>query len=175
MNYLRPTKQNKKQNTSIDPSGIPCGFPIPPPSQPPRSNYRVSRVDHQLKSITKTMTTTTTTLSTRANTFAMPAASYFEKSLGAILDPYTKIKNPRGGICMSIAENRLCSEMLIERIKSFNDYSFDALNYTSPNGMPRVRDTVAKFLSARIFGGAVVSSDNLVIGAGVTSLLSELR
>ena len=120
---------------------------------------------------------TTTTLSSRAEIFACPSASYFEKSLGAILDPYSKKSNPRGGICMSIAENRLCSEMLIERMKKFNDYSTACLNYTSTNGLPPVRETVAKFLSTRIFGGGavVVSSDNLVIGAGVTGLLSELR
>ena len=106
----------------------------------------------------------TTTLSSRASTFANPAASYFEKSLAAILDPYSK-KNPRGGICMSIAENRLCSELLLERMQRFNGYSNDVLNYTATNGMPQVRGTIAKFLSTRIFGGgATVNPDNLVLG-----------
>ena len=63
----------------------------------------------------------------------------------------------------------------MERMKGFNDYSNDVLNYTSPLGMPKVRETVAKFMSTRIFGGAVVSPDQLVIGAGLTGLLSELR
>ena len=116
----------------------------------------------------------TTTLSSRATSFASPSASYFEKSLAATLDPYSK-KNPRGGICMSIAENRLCSELLLERMKSFNGYSLPMLNYTATNGMPDVRATIAKFLSTRVFGGgAVVSPDNLIIAAGVTSLLTQL-
>ena len=115
------------------------------------------------------------TLSTRGQTFKAPVFSYIEKAIEAmVVNPYDRKTNKRGLICLAVAENKLCAELMMEKIRSFAAYSPAVLNYTLPSGHPPVKTALARFLGHRVFHGAVVNPEHLIIGAGVTSLLTEL-
>jgi aspartate/methionine/tyrosine aminotransferase len=91
-----------------------------------------------------------------------------------MFNPYDSKLRPNGGICLAIAENKLLANMLLERVRAFNGYTHEVLNYTMPTGLPSTRAALAQFMSRRLFAGAAVAADNLVVGAGCTSLLTEL-
>ena len=114
------------------------------------------------------------TLSTRSQAFLNPATSYIGKAIEAMFNPYEAKLNKNGGICLAVAENKLCAGILLEKLKAFNGYTPDVLNYTMPSGLPATKAALAQFMSRRLFAGATVVPDNLVVGAGCTSLLTEL-
>jgi aspartate/methionine/tyrosine aminotransferase len=113
-------------------------------------------------------------LSSRADIFLRPSSPYMQRSIKAILFNQYSEDNVKGDILMSVAENKLCADFLMEKIKSFQRYSSDVLNYTDVTGLPRVKNVLSTFLSERIFGGYPIKPENLVIGPGCTGLLFQL-
>ena len=113
-------------------------------------------------------------LGSRAKKFGGSMNLYFDKTFPAMMNPYSVDKNPDGGIPLSIAENKLTSDLMIDKINSFKIISSEVLGYTAVTGLPKVRKTIANFLSEYVYGGNEISCDNLVIAAGVTALLHTL-
>ena len=89
-------------------------------------------------------------LSKRADRFMQPSMAYIPLFVKMLNNKYTE-DNPTGGIVMCVAENVLCSDLLLDRIKSFNDYSHAVLNYTACTGMPQLRSVLSKFIGDRLF------------------------
>jgi aspartate/methionine/tyrosine aminotransferase len=112
-------------------------------------------------------------LSSRADIFLKSSQPYQQRCIKALFNQYSE-DNVKGDIPMSIAENKLCADFLMEKIKSVQRYSFDVLNYTDVTGLPRVKTVLATFLGERIFGGHRIKPENLVIGPGCTGLLFQL-
>ena len=112
-------------------------------------------------------------ISSRARPFLKPAMPYLGRALEAMFDEYSH-ENPRGRIPLVIAENKLCADMLIEKLKSFTGYTSDVLNYTDTTGLPTTKLVMADFLSKYVFGGSTILPGHLVMGTGCTGLLCEL-
>lgn len=112
-------------------------------------------------------------LSTRAEIFLKPFLPYLHRALKAAFNQFS-VDNMTGDVPMTIAENKLSADFLMEKIKSFQHYSLDVLNYTDPTGLPAVKKVLSTFLSERIFGGFPILPENLVIGPGCTGLLFQL-
>jgi aspartate/methionine/tyrosine aminotransferase len=117
------------------------------------------------------------TLSQRGQSFtAGPTHKYTEKVFQAFSKNswYDRKTNKRGTICLCVAENKLCADLMLDKVKAFQAYSPAVLNYTLPSGLPPVRSALARFMGKRVFNGAAVDPEHLVVGAGVTSLLTQL-
>ena len=112
-------------------------------------------------------------ISSRAQKFLKSGMPYLGKALEAIFNQYSP-ENPTGPIPLVIAENKLCSDMLLEHFRGFHDYSADVLNYTDTTGMPVSKLALATFLSSNVFGGFPVSPQDLVLSSGCTGLLYGL-
>ena len=104
----------------------------------------------------------TCNISSRAIGFLQPALPYLGRALEAVFDEYSE-GNPSGRIPLVIAENKLCANLLMEMMKSFQGYSPDVLNYTDVTGLPSTKQALASFMSKYVFGSQVVMimrSDN---------------
>ena len=112
-------------------------------------------------------------ISSRAQPFLKPAMPYLNRALEAIFDEYTK-ENPNGQVPLVIAENKLCADILMVKLKNFSAYSSDVLNYTDTTGLPSAKLVIANFLGGYVFGSTSVSPGHLVLSTGCTALLCEL-
>lgn len=112
-------------------------------------------------------------ISSRAQPFLKPAMPYLNRALEAIFDEYSD-ENPNGQFPLVIAENKLCADILMAKLKSFSAYTSDVLNYTDTTGLPSTKLVIANFLGQYVFGGTSVSPGHLVLSTGCTALLCEL-
>jgi aspartate/methionine/tyrosine aminotransferase len=131
-------------------------------------------------------------LSSRAKPFlagSTNANSYGNIHVSLLSDTYDQKSNPQGAILMSIAENKLCGDLLLDRINSHKPLSSNILNYTDGTGLPTFKRVMADFLTEHVFklhsgkgtgenanGNAnkYVQPGQLVISAGCTGLLFQL-
>ena len=98
--------------------------------------------------------------------------TYRNAQIEFMMNPYDPERNSEGGIPVAIAENNLCREILISKLKCYDAFSHGVLNYTSPDGFPPTKSSFARFLSQTIFKSEFdARSENLIIAAGVTALL----
>lgn len=113
-------------------------------------------------------------LSKRSERYLAPSMSYIPTFIKFMSNQYNIETNPNGDLAMCVAENCLVSDLLLEKIKQFNDYSLPVLNYTSCTGMPKTKAVLAKFLGDRLFCVDNVDENNIVISSGACGLLHLL-
>ena len=114
-------------------------------------------------------------LSKRSERYLTPSMSYIPTFIKFMNNQYNVDSNPSGDLALCVAENCLVSDILLEKIKSFNDYSLSVLNYTSCTGMPRLKSIMSKFLSEKLFCiDNIVDENNIVISSGCCALLHLL-
>ncbi|KAJ1440529.1 pyridoxal phosphate-dependent transferase [Ochromonadaceae sp. CCMP2298] len=89
-------------------------------------------------------------------------------------DQYDPVSNPGGAILFSVAENKLNSDLLLERLNNSEDFTPQCLNYTDPTGLPVLKSALSSFLGQHVFTECDVKAEHLIVSAGVTSLLVQL-
>ena len=113
-------------------------------------------------------------LSKRSERYLAPSMSYIPTFISFMNNQYNFETNPNGNLALCVAENCLVSDLLLEKYKSFNDYSPAVLNYTSCTGMPKAKFQIAKFLSEKLFCVDNIDENNIVISSGCCALLHLL-
>lgn len=115
-------------------------------------------------------------LSSRAKTLLLsPSLPYIDEILKALSNTYDPNNNPNGKILLAVAENKLCSEMLLEKIDSFSSSSTEVLNYTNPTGLPLFKDSLALFLKKYIFRCQNnIDPEKIIVSPGCTCILHML-
>lgn len=78
--------------------------------------------------------------------------------------------NPNGYIPMAIAENKLVWDLLEPRLDECRDIEHGALGYDDMRGSSEFRETLARFLGRKLFGGAV-SPESIAVVNGAGSAL----
>jgi aspartate/methionine/tyrosine aminotransferase len=123
------------------------------------------------------------TLSSRATPFITGASnptSYGSIHVSLLNDLYDKDSNPNGAILMSIAENKLCNGVMLEKIKAHATLPVSVLNYTDGTGVARWKSIMAECLTDVVFklpasdSASVVNPQQLIISTGCTGLLFQL-
>lgn len=79
-----------------------------------------------------------------------------------------------GGISLCLAENKLCTQLLIQKMKEFKTYSRDCLCYQDPSGSINMKQILANMMEKHIFHTCHVNTDHLVVMSGCTSILYQL-
>jgi len=114
----------------------------------------------------------------RAHNFIGASAfnSYIGIHVSFLNDLYDPHSNPDGAILMSVAENKLCADMILSKITEHNSYPQEVLNYTDPTGSPALKGALVNFLSNNVFHGGpgCIGPEHLIASAGCTSLLIQL-
>jgi len=100
--------------------------------------------------------------------------AYIDAQISFMQNGFQQESNSSGGIPAAVAENNLCRELLMEKIDAFPKYECGVLNYTDPSGYPPFKAAISNFMSNFIFRNFRVSSDDIVVSAGVTALLQSL-
>ncbi|GIL83125.1 hypothetical protein Vretimale_11471 [Volvox reticuliferus] len=113
-------------------------------------------------------------LNARAARAIRPALSYFKAFIDAQKRQWSP-QDPAGNIILSVAENRLTSDMVKERLcRSAADYPEEALCYQDMRGLPRLRNALARLLEDTFMKGITVDPDHLTVSAGVGAILENL-
>ncbi|GLC48246.1 hypothetical protein PLESTB_000075000 [Pleodorina starrii] len=113
-------------------------------------------------------------LSARAARAIRPALSYFKAFIEAQARQWSP-EDPEGNIILSVAENRLTSDMVKERLsRSATDFPQEALCYQDMRGLPRLRQAMARFLEETFMKGISVDPDHLTVSAGAGAILENL-
>ncbi|GLI59990.1 hypothetical protein VaNZ11_002049 [Volvox africanus] len=113
-------------------------------------------------------------LSARAARAIRPALSYFKAFIEAQARQWST-QDPAGNIILSVAENRLTSDMVKERLsRSAADFPEDALCYQDMRGLPRLRKALARLLEDTFMQGINVDPDHLTVSAGAGAILENL-
>lgn len=122
-----------------------------------------------------TKNTTSGTISKRAEKLRAPHIDYLTNHIRCIYDPYSADTNPKGGIPLAVAENKLCTEMLVDQFNSFKvPFTHDMMHYTDGTGSHELKTCLASFLSTYVFQGCDILPEQLIISSGCTALLYQL-
>ncbi|KAF6332379.1 1-aminocyclopropane-1-carboxylate synthase-like protein (inactive) like [Rhinolophus ferrumequinum] len=91
-------------------------------------------------------------------------------------DKYHEDKNPLGFINLGVSENKLCIDLMTERLsRSDMHYIEDALlQYADWRGQPFLREEVARFLAYYCKAPAPLDPENVVVLNGCCSVFSAL-
>lgn len=117
---------------------------------------------------------TASTLSRRAQRNLQPLSSYFPQFEQAMQRPWTP-SDPDGCIVMVVAENRLASDMFLERLHRCQPADKGDLYYSNFRGTPRFRESIAHFMSRCVVSKAnPIAADNLAVGNGCGTVLDNL-
>ena len=123
-------------------------------------------------------------LSNRATPFLEYASnpksySRIQASLGE--DTYDKVTNPNGAILMAVSENKLCNDLMIQRIQQYPTLGTGVMNYSSGSGSHHLKTVMADCLSDIVFNFNSIDKpiervklDDLIICAGCTQILHRL-
>ena len=91
------------------------------------------------------------------------------------MNPYDSSTNPDGVILMAVAENKLCWPMLKEKVEEcFQDLPQWVASYGPMQGQPMLVDPLADFMAANLYGGLRPDPSELVVGTGLSAILSNL-
>ena len=99
-----------------------------------------------------------------------PFPEYLREHFNRIDSLYDAAKNPQGYIPMSVAENQLLGNLLLERMAAVRDVPAKVLAYDSMVGSLAFRERLARFLGRKVFGRAF-SPEHLAVLAGAGSVL----
>jgi 1-aminocyclopropane-1-carboxylate synthase len=130
-----------------------------------------------------------------ASNLALPMA-YLQDFFTALQDPCDKVNNPRGYVPVCVAENKLVTELLQQRLATLQsaqagfDASLDVYSYNNMLGLPFVRQVLAEFLQDHFWkppqeqeqqnnnnnnnNNSGIDSNHIAVGAGVMSFLNSL-
>ena len=106
-----------------------------------------------------------------------PPLPYIQKVIQYREEQYDEKHNPSGKILLCVAENKLCTELLQNKLstllreQSLPNYLF---YYTSCAGLPSFREEISKFFKEYIFRGCEVNPNNLFVGSGCIAMLTSL-
>ena len=120
------------------------------------------------------------TLSSRANSFlSSNPNSYGSIHVSMLGDVYDQDSNPNGAILMSIAENKLCNELFVNKMQQHAPITLSAMNYTNPTGAASLKAAMAQCLNSHVFCldkdcTRQVKEEELIISTGCTGLLYQL-
>ncbi|EFA75542.1 1-aminocyclopropane-1-carboxylate synthase [Heterostelium album PN500] len=94
----------------------------------------------------------------------------------AVRDMYDQASNPNGYIFCSIAENKLCYDLLKPKLEHDPNLSQLLANYSMFGGMACFKKSITTMLENYVFKCAAgeVSPNHLLVGAGTTCLLEAL-
>jgi len=122
-------------------------------------------------------------LSSRADyLLSTPAHPYQWNHIKATFNQYEPENNPDGELPLAIAENKLCNDILMPRLKqaASSTMNEDCLSYTNGTGAPDLKNALSGFLSKFIFTNKsdpnpfVIDDEDLVVSGGCTALLYKL-
>ena len=105
-------------------------------------------------------------LGSRASPFIQGSHKYVNTHVEQLKDIYDENTNPHGCILMSIAENKLCSDILLHRIQNHKQLSPSILTYTDTIGTSSFRSVLSQFLSSYIFKECNINPDHIIVSAG---------
>jgi 1-aminocyclopropane-1-carboxylate synthase len=103
-----------------------------------------------------------------------PLPHYIFKQLAISGNRYCQDTNPDGAILMSICENKLCGDIILDKINTITQFSSDIMNYTDPTGLPEFKAVLSRFLARNIFTNCDIQSQNVVVSAGCTALIYQM-
>ncbi|XP_068091375.1 1-aminocyclopropane-1-carboxylate synthase-like protein 1 [Hyperolius riggenbachi] len=91
-------------------------------------------------------------------------------------DPYDQHSNPQGFINFGVAENRVCLDLLQERLSrpDMNCLGRNALGYNATYGLKSMREETARFLSHYCRSPSPLNPDNIVIMSGCSAVICAL-
>ncbi|KAG2483578.1 hypothetical protein HYH03_017585 [Edaphochlamys debaryana] len=113
-------------------------------------------------------------LSKRAARAVRPSLSYFKAFLDAQKRQWSP-EDPEGNIILSVAENRLTSDLVQERLSaSAADFPQDALCYQNMRGITELRSALARLLEATFMKGIPVDPEHLAVSAGAGAVLDNV-
>lgn len=110
-------------------------------------------------------------LSKRSERYMKPSMNYIPTFIKFMSNKYDPENNASGDISMCVAENSLVADIILPKIKSFNDYTPAVLNYTATTGMPEARLAIAQFLGDYMFHSNSIDPNNIVLSSGCCALL----
>ncbi|KAM8967128.1 1-aminocyclopropane-1-carboxylate synthase-like protein 1 [Pelodytes ibericus] len=93
-----------------------------------------------------------------------------------IQDPYDKDYNPQGFINLGVSENKICFDLLHERLTRPDMICLEPslLQINAPWGIIRLREEAASFLSDYCQAPAPLNPDNIIVMNGCGSILCAL-
>lgn len=114
-------------------------------------------------------------LSSRANSFLSYESDYGVHQVKNYNNIFDENGNESGAICMSIAENNLCRDMIIQKIRQSNlFFSENVCNYTSSTGLPEFKKCIRDFAVKYVWKECNISLDEIICSSGCVSLLHQL-
>ena len=106
-------------------------------------------------------------LGSRAAPFIQGSHKYINTQIELMNNIYNDDEDHRNGsILMSIAENKLCSELLLHRIENHKKLTTNILNYNDSTGTSSFRSKLSQFLSLYIFKNCIINPDHLIVSSG---------
>ena len=106
-------------------------------------------------------------LGSRAIPFIQGSHKYINTQIELMNNMYNDDEDHRNGsILMSIAENKLCSELLLHRIENHKKLTTNILNYNDSTGTSSFRLKLSQFLSLYIFENCTINPDHLIVSSG---------
>lgn len=114
------------------------------------------------------------TVSSRAQKLLKPGMAYTFEVNRAKANQFHPETNPTGSILMGVAENKLCSSMMLDKLRSFDCFTKDMLNYTLSTGQLALRQTLADFMSTYVFQGHSIDPNYLTVTPGCVAALVQL-
>lgn len=103
---------------------------------------------------------------------------YISIHVSLLGDLFDDVSNTQGAILMSVAENKLCGDIILERLHNHAAFEKKMLNYTDGTGLPTFKAVVADTMNDIVFKLPSevprVKPEQIVISAGCTGLLFQL-
>jgi len=103
--------------------------------------------------------------------------SYISLHVSLLGDLYDEISNPDGAILMSVAENKLCGDIILPRLQEHKPFSTAMMNYTDGSGLPSFKAVLAEYMTHEVLKlpePHQIKPEQLVVSAGCTGLLFQL-
>ncbi len=102
-----------------------------------------------------------------------PLPEYVQENFARVDSSYDPVTHPEGFIPLSVAENRLVKELLIERLAAVRDVPPKVLAYDSMIGSLEFRERLARFLGRRVLERSI-GPEQVAVLAGAGSVLEIL-
>uniref|UniRef100_A0A0B7A105 Aminotransferase class I/classII large domain-containing protein n=1 Tax=Arion vulgaris TaxID=1028688 RepID=A0A0B7A105_9EUPU len=116
------------------------------------------------------------TISTRAqNVLSAPSVTIkYNQKVGA--DSYHPHTNPQGYVDLGLAENKLCEDIITEKLRTLptDIDDTDLRYYPDVKGLPSFRNSLKTFFEREFDSREPLDADNIVVVSGLTALLESL-
>mmetsp|Transcript_10576 Transcript_10576/g.19351 ORF Transcript_10576/g.19351 Transcript_10576/m.19351 type:complete len:463 (-) Transcript_10576:418-1806(-) len=113
-------------------------------------------------------------LSTRSKRATKPALPYFDAFISAKKRPWSK-QDQEGNIIASVAENKLCSDMVQERMSAVGtSFSKELLGYDNMKGLQPLREAFCNVLMSTFMKGVELRPEHLCVSSGCGAVIDNL-